>query len=144
MAKDPYKSGLFKKNPYAKKADIASRLVVVLDSKLDNRELKLIPMISRAVRKFDVHELIFTDESEARPGNGVNRVAYGGFVEIESGGVLLAGDRLYWKGRCIGEIAGFDETHMPNHLNIVIKTDKFETGLELGFVNGEEIVFKQG
>jgi len=141
MAKDPYKAGLFKSNPYAKKVPVDSRLTVVLDSKLDNRELKLMKAISRAVRKYDIHELIFTDETGANPGQKVDRVAYGGFVEILNGGVLVAGDKLYWNEQCIGEIAGFDETHMPNHLNIVIKSEKFISGLELGFDTGMSISF---
>ncbi len=71
MSKEPYKAGLFQKNPYSKKQPVTSRLVVVLDSKLNNRELVLMPAISRAVKKHDVHELIFTDESSACPGAGV-------------------------------------------------------------------------
>ena len=32
----------------------------------------------------------------------------------------------------IGTIAGFDDTHMPNHMNIVIAQDRLQSGAELG------------
>lgn len=143
MSQDPYAQGLFSKNPYAKKNIVIGRLVVVLDSRLDNRELHLLPVISRAVRRYDIHELIFTGEQGAKPGSIVNKIAYGGFAEIENGGVVVAGDKLYWNGRHIGEVAGFDDTHLPNHLNIVIKSTAPATGSELGFDLGMEVVFRQ-
>jgi len=142
MSKDPYKEGLFTKNPYAKKSAVTGRLVVVLDSKLDNRGLQLLPVISRAVRRFDIHELIFTDDKGAKPGSTVDKIAYGGFVEIENGGVIVTGDKLYRSENCLGEVAGFDVTHMPNHLNIIIKNEAIDTGLNLGFDLGMELVFR--
>lgn len=140
---DPYQAGLFSSNPYAAKKEIQGRLVVILKGKLEKRGLNLITPISRAVQKNEVHELILTDDREAGPGNRVERIAYMGFMEIISGGVLLAGDELSCEGKIIGRIAGFDETHLPNHLNIVIFSNPRLDGVELGFPLESEIWFKQ-
>ncbi|KJS87705.1 MAG: hypothetical protein JM58_03305 [Peptococcaceae bacterium BICA1-8] len=140
---DPYKAGLFKNNPYAKKQDIKGRLVVVLDGKLEGRNLKLITPISRALNKNEIHELIFTDEKEAGPGKNVDSISYLGFFEVQQGSVMINGDEIYLDGKLVGQIAGFDETHMPNHLNIVIKADERKTGVELDAEVGMEIICKK-
>lgn len=141
MGNDPYAKGKFKANPYAKKIDVTGELVVVLDGRMDDRGLLLIKPISRCVCKHEVHELILTDEAAA-PGCEVNRIAYLGFCVIEQGGVIVSGDEFFAGGRLLGWLAGFDETHMPNHLNIVIKTDNIQTGIELGAELGSKITFK--
>ncbi|KKM12425.1 hypothetical protein SY88_03875 [Clostridiales bacterium PH28_bin88] len=129
---------MFKSNPYAAKTDIVGRLVVVLDGRLEGRNLQLITPISRAVCRHEVHELILTNE-EAIPGHRVNRIAYLGFTEIQEGGVLVVGDELLVQGEKVGVIAGFDETHMPNHLNIVIRSRERTSGLERGVTLGSEV-----
>ena len=139
---DPYQSGKFKSNPYAKKSDVNGPLTVVLDGKMDDRALSLIVPISRGVKKDEVHELILTDEETARPGAAVNRIAYLGFFVVEQSGVLVEGDQVVLNGQVIGQLAGFDETHMPNHLNIVIKAAERRTGLELSANPGDQIVFQ--
>lgn len=139
---DPYKAGMFKKNPYAKKREIKGQIVVVLDGKFEERGLQLITPISRCIRANEIHELILTDE-DASPGMRVDRIAYLGFVEIEQGSVMVAGDKIFLGDRLIGTIAGFDETHMPNHLNIVIKANERMTGLELGAEIAMPLLCKQ-
>ena len=141
--KDPYASGMFKENPYCEKSDIQGNLTVVLRGMYEERGLELIKPVSRCVRKYDIHELILSDEEDIKAGGKVNKIAYLGFVEILQGGVLIIGDALYWNGACVGRIAGFDETHMPNHLNIVIKCDKRITGEQLGCHPGDGITFRQ-
>lgn len=138
---DPYTSGKFTSNPYAKKSDVGGPLVVVLNGKMDDRGLALIVPISRCIKKDEVHELILTDEQTARPGVTVNSIAYLGFFAAEQSGVLIEGDEMTVNGKSVGRIAGFDETHMPNHLNIVIKTQMRQTGLELGLNPGDRVVF---
>lgn len=140
--KDPYAAGKFRSNPYAEKRDVAGELVVILEGRMEDRGLELITPISRCLRTHDVHELIFTDE-QARPGGKVNRIAYLGFFEVASGGVIVAGDKVLLNEEYIGTLAGYDETHMPNHLNIVIQTDKLFTGVELGAGLGNKITFKK-
>ena len=140
---DPYASGMFKENPYYAKSDIQGSLVVVLQGKYEDRGLDLIKPVSRCVKKYEIHELIASDEEGIGPGKKVNKIAYIGFVEILQGGVIIAGDGVYLKGERIGFIAGFDETHMPNHLNIVISCDKRLTGVDLECRTGDGIIFRQ-
>ena len=138
---DPYKAGKFKENPYYDKTDVEGNLVVILSGIMDNRGLELITPISRCVCRHDIHELIFTNES-AKPGDTVNKIAYLGFVEIERGGVIIAGDTVELDGELIGTLAGFDETHMPNHQNIVINSTSLLDGKELQAKLGGKIKFK--
>lgn len=139
---DPYKAGLFSISPYAAKREIRGRLVVILRGKLENRALNLVVPISRAVLKNEIHELIITDEAGAGPGKTVNSISYAGFVEITGGGVLVAGDEVVCGGRVLGRIAGFDETHLPNHLNIVITSQTRSDGVEMGLSLESEISFR--
>ncbi|HMM20142.1 MAG TPA: hypothetical protein PKA10_05330 [Selenomonadales bacterium] len=139
--KDPYAAGKLSTNPYAKKTPVHGPLVVVLDGQMENRGLELITPISRCLRTHDIHELILTDEAEARPGAKVDRIAYLGFFSVAQGGVLVSGDRVYLNERPVGVLAGFDETHMPNHLNIVIRTDRRQTGVEFAAELGMNIYF---
>lgn len=135
---DPYQEGMFKKNPYVKKRDISGSIVVVLDGQLDERNLHLIAPISRALLAGDIHELILTDEPNAGPNKKVNRIAYLGFIEVEQSGVMVTNDDVFVAGKKIGRVAGFDITHMPNHLNIVIYSDKRTSGVEQGVELDEE------
>lgn len=139
---DPYAAGKFTGNPYAKKSDITGSLVVVLRGQMEDRGLVLIKPISRCLRQQDIHELILTDEQDAKPGSTVNRIAYLGFVNIDQGGVIVSGDTVLLNGESVGTLAGFDETHMPNHLNIVIKTGKLAAGTELGASLGMPVKFQ--
>jgi len=141
--RDPYKSGMFSDNPYYAKSDIQGHLVVVLQGRLENRGLELISQISRCVLKSEIHELIASDELNLGPGSRVGRVTYLGFVEITRGGVLTTGDELILNGQVIGVIAGFDETHLPNHINIVISTADGRSGAERGLSLGDGLVFRQ-
>ena len=139
--KDPYQSGMFSGNPYYAKSDITGSLVVVLREKLEGRGLSLIKPISRCVQQHEIHELILSDEEGIKPGSTVNKVAYFGFTEITRGGVITVGDEVYSSGKLIGTIAGFDETHMPNHINIVISGPRAD-GAEQGAGVGDAILFK--
>ncbi len=137
---EPYSSGLIKEDTYAKKTAVVGRVVAILRGKLENRKLSLITPKSRALKRYEIHELIITDEEEAGPGKEVNRIAYMAFVEILNPGVVVFGDRVMLQnGRIIGTIAGFDETHMPNHENIVIKSKERITGEEIG-ISLEELI----
>ena len=143
MVTDPYRAGLFKKNPYAEKLDIKGNLVVVLSEKLEGRNLQLMTPISRALNRHEIHELIITDEEQAAPAQRVNNIAYLGFFEVLQGSVLVVGDEVFLDNQLVGHIAGFDETHMPNHLNIIIKRKERLTGIDLGAKVGMEIVCKK-
>ena len=141
--KDPYKAGMFSGNPYYAKSDIQGRLVAVLDGKLENRGMELIAPISRCVLKNEIHELIASDEPGLGAGSKVEKVAYLAFVEINQAGVLTIGDEALWAGQVIGVVAGFDQTHMPNHLNIVVSTRERLSGADLKLNLGDSITFRQ-
>jgi hypothetical protein len=141
LAIDPYKSGMLTKSPYVKKNTVEGIVVAVLDFAAENRGLQLIAQPSRAVKRGDVHELMITDDAEAAPDRIVNPVSYLAFVCIENSGVILRNDSVHLNGKKIGKIAGFDETHMPNHQNIVIQADQRFTGLDKGIELGDTFRF---
>ncbi|HHW02707.1 MAG TPA: hypothetical protein GXX35_07835 [Thermoanaerobacterales bacterium] len=135
---DPYKTGMFKTNPYAKKKPLKGNLVVVLDGKYEERGLKLIVQPSRCLLKNEVHEMIITDEIKS-PGDVVNRIAYLGFFVVKESTVIVIGDEVKVAGKVVGKIAGFDETHMPNHYNIVIYSDERISGNERNLELDDEV-----
>jgi len=139
MVVDPYKTGMFKKSPYFKKAPCEGNLVVVLDGKFDGRGLELINPPSRALLEGEIHELIVTDEQDAAPGKQVNNIAYWGFFRVNKSSVIVSGDEITIAGKCKGHICGFDITHMPNHLNIVVKVDERVPGAEVGLELGDKV-----
>ncbi len=138
---DPYAGGLVKGDgAYWKKVPVSGRLVAVLKLRVDGRGLELIKPASRAVIKGDVHELMVTDE-QAEPGRQVNRVAYLAFFEVLNSGIILRGDEVIIGSTAVGSLAGFDLTHFPNHLNIVLKSEAMKTGQELALNLGATIQF---
>lgn len=136
---DPYKTGMFKTNPYARKKPLMGNVVVVLDGKYENRGLKLIPQPSRCLLKDEVHEMILTDEGK-NPGDTVNKIAYIGFFVVKESSVIVVGDEVKVAGKVIGKIVGFDETHMPNHYNIVINGNERLSGDERNIQLDDEVV----
>lgn len=122
------------------RSGLTGTFVGVMRLKLDSRGLQLIPQGSRCIRRWDVHELILTEE-KARPGGRADRVAYLGFVEFSQGGVLLIGDEVRVGDILVGTIAGYDETHMPNHLNIVLTGAAATSGVERGIALGQSVTF---
>lgn len=139
---DPYARKLVNRDFYHSKSDIKAKVIVVLGGTLENRELHLIQPISRVFSSGTIIELIGTDEIAASPGAIVNAIAYIGFVELLTGGVLLAGDLVTCNGKTIGTIAGYDDTHMPNHQNTILAMEKRISGMELGMKIGDEIIIK--
>ncbi|HZW04961.1 MAG TPA: hypothetical protein VFF68_13590 [Anaerolineaceae bacterium] len=143
MSPDPYVNRLLDTAfPCAAKSPVEGRLVCILDARAPKRGLELCSHPSRAVTQHEVHELILTAESAAAPGQTVNRISYLAYFEVLTGGVLWVGDRVIIAGSEVGTLAGYDLTHFPNHMNIIIKTgaDLF-TGHEAGFVPGAPIEF---
>ena len=126
---------------YAANRPVEGEVVTVLDSTHEARGLKLMPTYSRALRKNSIHELIATDELDKKPGDTANRIAYLAFFEVARGGCVLVGETLFTDGQPIGEIIGFDETHEPNHINIIIGVKQRQTGPQLKFAPGSKIKF---
>lgn len=109
-------------NPYVAKSAVVGRVVAVLRGVTDQRGLHILEHRSRAVPRGEIHELMITDEDAGRSST-VNRVALLAFFEVTEGGVLLVGDRVTIGDADVGMLAGFDETHMPNHQNICLLGD---------------------
>lgn len=128
---DPYSRNLIRPDFFHAKRPIAGSVVVVLDGYLENRGLALIQPISRAYPRYTIIELIATDEPNASPGASVQAIAYLGFVELLNGGVIVVGDEVVWKKKAVGTIAGYDDTHMPNHQNVIVAVMKRISGKDL-------------
>jgi hypothetical protein len=126
------------------KSAVTGTLLKVLVHRRHDRGMRLEPYASRCVRTGEVHELVVTDHTETDEGARIDRVAFLGFAEIVSGGVLDRGDEVWIGGRRIGVLLGFDGCHLPNHYNVLIHADPAPTGRELGLVPGEPLVFNQG
>ncbi len=124
MSQDPYESGMVKKDVFVRKRVVVGKLVALTDLTLESRGLRLIAPPSRALLTNEIHELIITEEKSAGPGATVNGVLVVGFFEVMVGGIVVVGDEVSIGNVPIGEIAGYDITHMPNHMNIVVKVEK--------------------
>ena len=127
---------------YASNRPIKGKLVTILASTHESRGLKLIKSFSRALPKNSIHELIATDESDVPTGGIVQKIAYLGFFEVTSGGCLIIGDELTIGKKKIGKILGFDETHEPNHINIIIAMNERKTGKDLNLKINDSLQFK--
>ncbi|HSW30767.1 MAG TPA: hypothetical protein VLH75_14870 [Longimicrobiales bacterium] len=139
MNGDPYARKLIKLDFFHAKRPMQGAVVVVLDGYLDTRSLSLIQPISRAYPQHAVIELIATDEAAAVPGGSVQAIAYLGFVELLTSGVIVAGDEVVVRGEVVGTIAGYDDTHMPNHQNVIVAVQRRTSGKDLGWRVGEPV-----
>jgi len=126
---------------YAANRPVKGEVVTVLNSSHEQRGLKLITTYSRALPKNSIHELIATDETDKKPGDKAHRIAYLAFFEVSRGGCIIVGETLFVNGKAIGQIIGFDETHEPNHINIIIGVKKRQTGPQLKIKVGSKIKF---
>ena len=76
---------------------------------------------------------MITDEGDAGPGGGADRVSAIAFFEVSEGGLAVVGDKVSIGGRPLGRVAGYDMTHMPNHMNVLVKTETLDAGpIEVG------------
>ncbi|MCR4398757.1 MAG: hypothetical protein NUV93_07325 [Firmicutes bacterium] len=137
---DPYASGTISGDPFHKKIPVNGKVVAVLSARAGDRGIRLIEPRSRVLVKGDVHEMLLTDE-DAGPGQTVNRVAYSGFFEVCNSGVVVTGDAVLVRGVELGRVAGFDLSHFPNHMNIVVRSGSPMTGEEMGLEPGMEVQF---
>lgn len=139
MKKAQYDFNKINSKVYGKKKQVEGEIVALLHISFEKRGLELIETKSRAVRLNEIHELMLTDEQGAKPGGRVDRVRAFAFFEITKPGLIIVGDNLFIDKRFVGSITGYDLTHMPNHMNIVLKTSTLE---EPKVEVGSSIVFK--
>lgn len=130
---DPYQAKMAHKVTFTQKKVVKAKMVAVLKGNIEKRGIELIHPASRVVRKGDIFELMYTLERDAQPGEKVDSVTYLGFVEVEEAGVLRVDDIVRINNENVGTVIGFDETHSPNHLNVILRltTDIEKRGIEL-------------
>jgi len=134
----PYDFRRITTSVYGDRRPVEGEVIALLHVAFDDRGLQLMETKSRAVKLNGIHELMITDE-EAAPGGSVNHVRAIGFFEITKSGLIVVGDKVYIEDRLLGTLAGYDTTHMPNHINIVVKADSLE---EPDIRVGDRISFK--
>lgn len=138
---EPYKK-ISSQNIYKAKRPVVAEMAAIVDLRMDDRELALIVPQSRAVRQGELFEIVTTTEPSAGPGSQVNSVAYLGFAEVQTGGMILVGDTIKFEKGPTGRVVGFDETHAPNHINVVVHMEQTQTGGEAGLVIEDKVVFQ--
>jgi hypothetical protein len=143
---EPHAGGVLDNDyPYTDKRTVEGHLVCVLGARADNRGLELTVHPSRAVLCNEIHEILMVEDPEAAPTRTVRSVAYAGCVEIARGGMVLIHDRVVVEGHDIGTVVGFDETHLPNHMNIaVLAAGELRNGEELGLQVNDSVSFVMG
>jgi len=95
-------------------------LIAVLDAHATNRAVRLSRPDSRILERDDVFEVMLCNANAVTSARTIDSVGYLGFVEVSRGGLIEQGDFMELSGRILGTIAGFDTTHAPNHLNVVV------------------------
>lgn len=125
MMTAPYDFRKITPNVYGDRRPVEGEVVALLHVCFEDRGLKLIETKSRAVQLQEIHELMITDE-DAAPGGGADRVRAIAFFEVDRSGLIVVGDNVSVEGRPLGTLAGFDQTHMPNHMNIVVKAESLD------------------
>ncbi len=126
MDEAPYDPKLITPSVYGDRRPVLGEVVALLHITFQDRGLKLIQARSRALLKNEIHELMITDEEGAVPGGGAERVSAIAFFEVRRGGLAVVGDEVTIGGRALGALAGFDMTHMPNHMNVLVKSASLE------------------
>jgi hypothetical protein len=129
MVEPPYDPNLITPSVYGDRRPVTGEIVALLHITFEDRNLELIPSRSRGLRRNEIHELMITDEEEAGPGGGAERVSAIAFFEVKEGALAVVGDFVSIGGRPLGRVVGFDLTHMPNHMNILVKTETLNAGL---------------
>jgi hypothetical protein len=133
VAEPPYDPNLITPSVYGDRRPVTGEIVALLHITFEDRNLELIPSRSRGLRKNEIHELMITDEEDASPGGGADRVSAIAFFEVIEGSLAVVGDKVSIEGRLLGRVAGYDMTHMPNHMNVLVKADNLEAGpIEVG------------
>lgn len=123
------------------KREANADLIKVLFHRRLDRGMTLAPFASRCVRAGEIHELLTTTDRPHQPGQAVDAVGFLGFAEFSRATVLNAGDEVWLNGRRVGQVAGFDECHFPNHYNVIIDAPSLVTGEDLDLQPGSKVSF---
>jgi len=124
------------------KRPVRAEFVKLLEHVRDDRGMTLIEHETRCVLRHEIHEIVTTDQGDARPGDRIDRVGFLGFAEVLAGGVVERGDEVLVAGRVVGRVLGFDACHFPNHLNVLIAAPRPVAGPEAGVALGDVLEFR--
>ncbi|WP_078622266.1 DUF6917 domain-containing protein [Streptomyces sp. NRRL S-244] len=118
------------------RAAMTGRWVAVMEHRRFDRGMRLERWQTRAVPAGSVHELMTTPAPPPAGGDRVDEVSYLGFAEF-TGGLLAVGDAVHAAdGALLGHVLGFDDTHLPNHMNVVLLSGDRRTGRQRGLPAG--------
>lgn len=123
---------------YASKLPIHLTLVAVMPDTRKDRNLKLSEFVTRCFAKDEIHEFLVANEWDGARDAIFNDVSYIGFMRFDQGGEKVITE----DGQVVGEVIGFDMTHAPNHMNIVLASSSNQTGAERGFVAAQKLVIE--
>ncbi len=115
---------------YRERRPVKGEVVTVIDVTFSSSGIDLVDAWSRAVPRGDIHEIMIWDPVQEE-GDDAAAVA---FIEVIQGGNIVNGDEVRLDGEAIGNLAGFDYNHMPNHMNIVVETKGLKLPVKLGSV----------
>lgn len=111
---------------YGDRRPVKGEIVALMHFTSEQLGLRLIDARSRAFLKNEIHELMVTDEDKAAPGVEVKRISPFAFFEVTRGGVGIVSDEVRVSEGLVGVIAGYDLGHMPNHMNVIVKSGKLD------------------
>jgi hypothetical protein len=118
------------------RATMTGRWVAVMEHRRLSRGMKLERWQTRAVSAGSVHELMTTPAPPPSGSDCIDEVAYLGFAEF-TGGLLAVGDAVHEAdGTLLGHVLGFDDTHLPNHMNVILLSEDRRTGRQRGLPAG--------
>ena len=120
---------------------IETTFVALLGHYHENRHMVQSEYNTRCIQQGEIHELIYLKEKKGGLVDLAN-AWYLGFIEFQNAGVLAKGMDIEIGGQIIGKLAGFDNTHSPNHYNILISSKHPKTGSELGVELGDSCQFR--
>lgn len=124
------------------KSPVSGRLVKLLQHKRTDRGMTLADYQTRCLLRGEIHEIVTTDQRDAAAGARIDRVGFVGFAELDRGGVVERGDVALAAGVEFGRVLGFDDCHFPNHLNVLVASERPLTAGDLGAEIGAEIRFE--
>jgi L-arabinose 1- dehydrogenase len=133
------------------KPPVTATVVKLLFHTRTDRGMALSPWESRCIPAGQVHELLTTTDRPRAAGDRIDRVGFLGFAAFDTPAVLERGDGVWLVPRSpvgdtarrqLGTVAGFDESHWPNHYNIVIDTDELLTAGDVDLHPGDELRFE--
>ena len=126
---------------YASKLPIRLTLVAVMPDTREDRNLRLSEFVTRCIATNEIHEFLVANKWDGDRDAIFNDVSYIGFMRFEQGGVVAVGEKIMTEdGQVLGEVIGFDLTHAPNHMNIVLASSSTQTGAERGFVASQKFI----